>query len=119
VKGEVIEGVVLRLDATDTVGTALEALEAGRRLPVDGRELEVVDDVPFGHKLALVPAAAGDPIRKYGEVVGRASTPVDAGEHVHVHNCESARGRGDLDGDRKGPGGGDGDGAEDGTGGPA
>lgn len=95
-KGEVIDGALLRLAPDDTVATALEALAAGRRLSVDGRELEVVDDVPFGHKVALSDAAVGDPVRKYGETVGRASAPIEPGEHVHVHNCESARGRGDL-----------------------
>lgn len=95
-KGEVLDGVLLRLDSGDTVATVLEDVEPGRRLDVDGETLTIVDDVPFGHKVALSPADAGDPVRKYGEVIGRASGPIAAGEHVHVHNCESARGRGDL-----------------------
>jgi altronate dehydratase small subunit len=108
VKGEVIDGAVLRLAPDDTVATALQPLEAGRRLSVDGRDLEVAEHVPFGHKVALAPAGIGDPVRKYGETIGRASAAIEAGEHVHVHNCESARGRGDIaagdrDGDREGP----------------
>ena len=40
-------------------------------------------------------AARGDEIVKYGQVIGHASKAIAVGEHVHVHNVESARGRGD------------------------
>lgn len=33
----------------------------------------------------------GGSILKYGQVIGRASRPLKAGEHAHVHNIESAR----------------------------
>jgi altronate dehydratase small subunit len=32
---------------------------------------------------------------KYAEVIGVASRPISVGEHVHVHNVESVRARGD------------------------
>ncbi len=35
---------------------------------------------------------------KYGQVIGRATADIAVGEHVHVHNIESTRGRGDLGG---------------------
>jgi altronate dehydratase small subunit len=35
-------------------------------------------------------------IHKYGQMIGRASAAIAAGEHVHVHNVEGVRGRGDL-----------------------
>jgi altronate dehydratase small subunit len=38
---------------------------------------------------------AGDDIMKYGEVIGAAVRSIRAGEHVHVHNLEGKRGRGD------------------------
>jgi altronate dehydratase small subunit len=38
---------------------------------------------------------AGADVLKYGQVIGRTSRAIKAGEHVHVHNVESARGRGD------------------------
>ena len=49
-----------------------------------------------GHKIALVPMPAGTEVVKYGEVVGRMTSGAGVGEHVHVHNVESLRGRGDL-----------------------
>lgn len=94
-KGDVIEEAALVMDRRDTVATALEDLEAGRTLANDGREVTLADDVPFGHKFALVPIDSGDEVYKYGAVIGRATDDVPAGTWVHTHNCESTRGRGD------------------------
>ena len=44
---------------------------------------------------------SGENIIKYGEIIGKASKPIKTGEHVHVHNIESTRGRGDLEADRR------------------
>lgn len=52
--------------------------------------------IPYGHKIATYPIKTGDPIIKYGEKIGVATTDIKKGEHVHVHNLDSARGRGDL-----------------------
>ncbi|MGE4219050.1 MAG: UxaA family hydrolase [Alphaproteobacteria bacterium] len=52
--------------------------------------------IPYGHKVALKDIAAGGEIKKYGLIIGRATAPIPAGQHVHVHNVESLRGRGDV-----------------------
>jgi altronate dehydratase small subunit len=57
--------------------------------------LALQEDIPFGHKLALRSVAAGDRVVKYGEVIGVATRPIAAGDHVHVHNVDGLRGRGD------------------------
>ena len=64
----------------------------------DGQTLliSVRQPIPFGHKVALAPIAEGQAVRKYGEVMGLATTDIAVGDHVHVHNVESQRGRGDL-----------------------
>jgi altronate dehydratase small subunit len=104
VRGVVLDDVGLLLDAADTVATAVVDLAAGREVSLagapDDREFDagavvLADDVPFGHKFALVPHAPGDPVYKYGERIGRATDAVAPGEWVHTHNCESTRGRGD------------------------
>jgi altronate dehydratase small subunit len=101
VKGTVVGDAALVMDAADGVATALADLTAGEALPpTDGTPvdapIELREDVPFGHKVALRRIEAGDEVRKYGEVIGRATVAVDPGEWVHTHNCESTRGRGDL-----------------------
>lgn len=51
--------------------------------------------IPFGHKVALADVPPGGDVLKYGMVVGEATAAIAAGEHVHVHNVDSKRGRGD------------------------
>ena len=58
--------------------------------------IELVDDLPSNHKLARRDIAAAEPILKYGLSIGKASRAIRRGEHVHAHNIESNRGRGDL-----------------------
>jgi hypothetical protein len=60
--------------------------------------IALLDDIPANHKLARVDIQAGAPIIKYGLSIGRASRDIRAGQYVHVHNIESNRGRGDLQG---------------------
>jgi altronate dehydratase small subunit len=89
---------------SDNVAVALTDLVAGvivevERLSGETRQLEQVATratVPFGHKVALRPVPRGQPVLKYGEVIGLASTAIAPGDHVHVHNVDSQRGRGDL-----------------------
>jgi transcriptional regulator with XRE-family HTH domain len=38
----------------------------------------------------------GSDIVKYGESLGMATKAISPGEHVHVHNLDSKRGRGDM-----------------------
>ncbi len=80
------------------MATALATIPAGSCPYIDGpaevKDLKVVEDIPMGHKFALRPID-GEVI-KYGEVIGVADRPIAPGEHVHVHNVKSRRGRGDL-----------------------
>ncbi|BCV24517.1 UxaA family hydrolase [Gelria sp. Kuro-4] len=88
------------ITAQDNVATALEDIPAGAtvklRVGSEEREVQVRAAIPFGHKFALQPIPAGGDIIKYGEVMGEAAAAIEPGEHVHVHNVESRRGRGDL-----------------------
>ena len=82
--------LLLRLAPGDTVAVARQALAAGT--VVDTADLggpgplALRSDVPAGHKVALRDVAAGEAVRKYGQLIGLASVPIAAGEHVHVHN---------------------------------
>lgn len=110
-KGEVLDDAALVMTRRDTVATAIDDLKAGRELAVGDRTVTLSEPVEFGHKFALADVADGEEVVKYGEVIGRASEPISTGEWVHVHNCESTRGRGDLEvategrGNRTGEGG--------------
>lgn len=96
-KGESVgDGHALWMTPDDDVVTAIEDLNAGDAFEVDGARIELTEDVPFGHKVAIREIPAGDEIIKYGYVIAEASSPIAAGDWVHTHNTESTRGRGDL-----------------------
>ena len=83
----------------DNVATCLADLKAGdvENIGVDGAQTSITikNDIPFGHKIALTDINAGEHVIKYAEIIGAASRAITAGEHVHVHNVESIRARGD------------------------
>jgi altronate dehydratase len=84
------------ISATDNVATALEALEAGRDVPVGGSSVTLVEAIPRGHKFAIAWIRAGQHVMKYGSAIGNATADIAPGAHVHTHNVASTRGRGDL-----------------------
>jgi (2R)-sulfolactate sulfo-lyase subunit alpha len=53
--------------------------------------VEVKDDVPIGHKVALIDLAAGDTVIKYAQDVGRITAAAAKGRHVHTHNMKTKR----------------------------
>jgi galactarate dehydratase len=60
-------------------------LPAGTVFP-DG--LTLVERVPQGHKVALADLAAGDEVRRYSVVIGRAARPIAKGSWVHERLLE-------------------------------
>jgi len=65
-------------------------LPAGTRFPSG---LTLVDKVPQGHKVALVDLEAGDPVRRYNVVIGRAARAIAAGSWVHERLLEMPQAR--------------------------
>lgn len=89
----------LYLSRKDSVAVALSEIPANTSVVVksDLEELVVpiLEPIRFGHKFAVKTIKQGEDIIKYGEVIGAASAFIPAGAHVHVHNLEGKRGRGD------------------------
>ncbi|WP_284276528.1 UxaA family hydrolase [Mesorhizobium huakuii] len=73
---------IIRLHDADNVAVATRRIEAAEDL--GGIVAEAT--IPSGHKLALRAIREGDPVTKYGQVIGRASTDIRPGSHVHLHN---------------------------------
>jgi altronate dehydratase small subunit len=94
------KAVIVHLE--DNVATALADLEKGEKVTLTaGNRLcrvELVSPISFGHKFSLYFIKAGSPVVKYGETIGTATQDIAPGQHVHVHNVVSTRGRGDLAG---------------------
>ena len=86
------------LHNVDNVATLIDTGRAGEACALQGEangEVKLLQDVPFGHKLCIRDTQAGAEVLKYGQVIGKAPRPLKVGEHAHIHNVESARGRGD------------------------
>jgi len=79
--------VLLRDD--DNVAVAARPIPKGFALQVGGREVVTREPIALGHKVALADIAEGEPVRKYGQVIGFASKAVPAGSWVHVHNVKA------------------------------
>lgn len=72
----------VRLHPTDNVVVATRDLRAGE----GGDGVTVRGDVPRGHKVAIDPIGEGEPVRKYNQIIGFATTSIEPGDHVHTHN---------------------------------
>jgi altronate hydrolase len=79
--------VLLRGD--DNVAVAARPIPKGTELDLAGRVVTVREPIALGHKVALVDIATGEPVRKYGQVIGFASRPIPGGSWVHVHNVKA------------------------------
>ena len=74
------------LSKNDNVGVSQFIIP--EKTKIEGREINTIDPIPFGHKVCLKSVNKGDPIIKYDQIIGFASKNIQAGEHVHSHNLE-------------------------------
>jgi altronate hydrolase len=75
---------VLKLHPDDNVVAAVDEIPVGvapAGLPAARQR------VPKGHKMASAALAEGAPVRKFGQIIGFASRPIEAGDWIHEHNC--------------------------------
>ncbi len=78
------KAIILRPE--DDVAIAKAGLGAGTVLEDALGPLTVRADIPPGHKIARRAVPEGGPVRRYGQVIGFATTAIAAGDHVHTHN---------------------------------
>lgn len=90
------------MNENDNVATVLVDIEAQIFVTASYGDkklnVKLLQSIPFGHKFAVGSIKKGEKIYKYGEIIGVASSDIATGEHVHVHNLEGTRGRGDING---------------------
>lgn len=87
---------LLCLHKEDNVAVALTEIPAQTVVQLHvGTEtvlITVLEEIQFGHKLAIKQIKQGEEIKKYGEVIGIATQGIMPGQHVHVHNIKSKQG---------------------------
>lgn len=85
----------IRLHPSDDVLIARAQLVSG----ATAEGIAVKGLIPPGHKLAARAIAAGEPVRRYNQIIGFASKPIAPGEHVHTHNLDMGPNKGDFERD--------------------
>ena len=85
-------------DARDTVAVVVvEGVKAGMAMTGwimdEDRMIDVqaLQDIPIGHKVALADMATGDTVLKYGIDMGKVVAPIKKGEHAHIQNIKTKR----------------------------
>ena len=77
---------VIQLHPSDNVCVAVIPLEAGSTIESNGRTIRLNSAVPMGHKMATVAIGQGEPVRKYGQIIGHTTQAIAPGDWVHTHN---------------------------------
>ncbi len=81
-----LSDVSVQLRPEDNVAIAARHLPAGTELRIAGQPITLRTRIGMGHKIATRPVAKGQPVFKYGQIIGFASCDIAPGDHVHVHN---------------------------------
>ena len=76
--------LTIRLHANDDVVIARQQLVSGTALLDE--KVTVSGLIPPGHKVATRPIRAGEPVKRYNQIIGFAKRAIVAGEHIHLHN---------------------------------
>ncbi|MDB5079707.1 MAG: galactonate dehydratase [Chloroflexi bacterium] len=83
-----LEQVAIRLHPVDDVAIARQTLMPGLLVDTvsEKGKVKVRQLIQPGHKVALNEIAEGSAVRRYGQIIGFATRPIQAGDHVHSHN---------------------------------
>ncbi|MBR4668063.1 MAG: altronate dehydratase [Butyrivibrio sp.] len=80
----------LQIHPDDNVVVCLEQMAKGDKISLsDGREIEALEEIPAGHKIAIKPVINGDNIIKYGYAIGHATEDIAVGRWVHTHDIKT------------------------------
>ena len=82
----------IRLHPADDVVIARAQLISGTKI----EDITVKGLIPPGHKVATKTLNTGDAVRRYNQIIGFASKPIAAGEHIHTHNLDMGANKGDF-----------------------
>src|SRR5258708_63861 len=77
---------LILLSPQDNVAIARAVVAPGQHLPVGDETIFIKEPIAAGHKVALRKIESGEPVFRYGNLIGFATKPIEPGEHVHVHN---------------------------------
>ena len=77
---------IVRLGPDDNAVVALDEIRENQRVVAE--DVVARATIPAGHKMATAAIAAGNPVRKFGQIIGFATSAIGPDEHVRTHNCD-------------------------------
>lgn len=84
-----METKYLKINTADNVAVAIQSLNAGECITIDGEDIHVLQDTPAGHKIMLTDLAKGEDIIKYGYPIGHATEDVKKGQWVNENQIKT------------------------------
>ncbi|GAB2021473.1 altronate dehydratase family protein [Pseudolactococcus yaeyamensis] len=75
----------MKINPNDNVVVILQNVSKG----IEIAGVTALEDIHFGHKLAIKPIKSGENILKYGFPIGHATQDIAAGEWIHTHNVKT------------------------------
>jgi altronate hydrolase len=73
----------LKLNPKDNVIVAVDPVSPG----IKAQDVAAAGRIPRGHKMAIRAIAKGEPVLKFGQIIGFATEDIAPGTHVHTQNC--------------------------------
>jgi altronate hydrolase len=78
--------VAVLLRDSDNVAVLRRPVKSGDHLVNGSLDFSALQNIGAGHKIAIAEIADGEPVRKYGQIIGFAQGRIARGAHVHTHN---------------------------------
>ena len=79
----------IKINPADSVVVCLRPFTKGEKVNVDGKDIEVLQDTPAGHKVLIKDAPKGTDIIKYGYPIGHAREDLKAGQWINENNLKT------------------------------
>lgn len=80
---------IIKINEKDNVVVALRDLAKAEIIEVDGKQIEIKEEVKRGHKIAITDLSIDENVVKYGYPIGHAIKNISCGEWVHTHNIKT------------------------------
>lgn len=82
----------MKINENDNVIVVLKEMKKGEKISLENTEIEALETIPAGHKMAVKDICEGADVIKYGFRIGTAKEDIKAGQWVHTHNIKTALG---------------------------
>ena len=79
----------IKINVKDDVVVLLEDSKMGDTIKVDDKEIQILQDTPKGHKIAIKNIDRDNEVLKYGYSIGKAKEDIKVGQWVHSHNIKT------------------------------